>query len=152
MTRVQSTALIAVMLAATSSAFADEVYLGREFTTATTGACATTPLPVAEAGDTANLLYHPAFAGSPESLSLFNDVRAFYLESSGSAGLNGTGVYRATKISAGGRLKTYAGDYKLDIRQAGTDIVKIAGTLTNAWDIKGCSFTFQAVLGLKPGS
>jgi hypothetical protein len=107
---------------------------------------------VEEAGENANLLYHPAVSGAPESLSFYNDLRAFYLAPSGTAGLNGTGVYKATKIGAGGRVETYTGDYKLDIKQSGTDSVAISGTLTNAWNIAGCSFTFQAILGLKPGT
>jgi hypothetical protein len=152
MSRIRSILLTALLLSATSAAYADEFYVGRQVVTATTGACATTPLPVVQAGDTANLVYRPAIAGvqTNEGLAILNDFRALYIAPSGKASLNGTGIYKATKIGAAGVLSFYSAAYSFSIKQIGPDIVTVSGTLARAWDIEGCTITFQAVLGLKP--
>jgi hypothetical protein len=152
MGHIRSTALTVLLLSATSSAYAAEFYIGREVITATSGACATTPSPVEQAGDTADLVYHPAVAGvqTNEGLAIFSDFRALYVAPTGASSLNGTGVYDGTKIGGAGTLSAYSAGYNLDIKHIGQDIVTISGTLANAWDVQGCTVTFQAVLGLKP--
>jgi len=154
MSRIRSTLLVALLLTASSSAYADEFYVGRQVVTSTTGACATTPLAIVQAGDTANLVYRPAIAGvqTNEALAILNDFRALYIAPSGTASLNGSGVYKATKIGNAGVLSFYSADYALSIKQIGPDIVTVSGTLARAWDIEGCTITFQAVLGLKPNA
>jgi hypothetical protein len=141
---------------ATAPALAQVTYGGKEFVTSTTAACSTSTETVERPGDVANLIYRPAVTGvqsGPDSLAFLTDTRALHIEpASATASLNSSGTYHAVKISSDAALVYYGGDYSLTITQVATDIVTISGTIDNAWDVRGCSVTFQSVLGLHPTS
>ncbi len=145
---------IGLGLAAASPALADISYTGRAVVTAITGPCATIYATVALPGTEATLVYRPLITGvqaGTETLSLHNDMRAELLEpTTAGASLNGAGVYRAAKLSAGGNLVYYRGKYALTVSPITSTIMTLTGTLTNAWNVTGCTITFQSTLGLRP--
>jgi hypothetical protein len=145
---------LAVVSAAASPALATEVYLGRGVVTAITAPCDTATVQVELLGGQFDLTYYPIIEGKqngPEALAFFNDGRAQLLQATDPVGsLNGTGTYNATKISSSAEIFYFSGSYNLSIKPISASAVSLAGTITNAWDIAGCTITFQSTLGIRP--
>jgi hypothetical protein len=138
--------------AATPAAFADSVFIGRNVITGASSACATTPLAVTQTGSTSSIVYKPQGPGQagPDSLAIFDDDRAMYIEPNTGGSLNGSGLYKAVKIAAGAKVISFVAGYKISLAQSSPAVIYLTGTISNYWDVSGCTITFEAALGHKP--
>jgi hypothetical protein len=153
MKKLHTALMVAAGLAVAPSAFADNVFVGREIITGASSACATTPLAVTQAGSTSSIVYKPQAPGQagPDSIAIFDDDRAMYVEPNTGSSLDGSGLYKAVKIAAGAKIISYVAGYKISVTQSTPTTVYLSGSMSNYWDTSGCTVTFESVLGHKPG-